>query len=336
MARERTPAEQEYRATVNHIAFSMLIFEALFTVFGIVISVAGSVLDQMAIGHIWKSLIRELGYGVLYACVFVIPAFCFYLFSQKQKNVQVQCETLVPAETALYLLAGLAVIFATAQINAALVGFFSVSPVVVDNVFGTQVTTNTQLVLTIVTTALVPAFVEEFLFRGVVLSHLLRYGKTTAVLFSALLFGIMHQNAAQLLYAVAAGLVLGFIYLKTRSIWPCVLLHFFNNFLSLIQAILAERLPPATAYWALAIMQGMIFLFGVAAAVLLILRQKADHSEPPVRAPLALESDEAARGSASIAFGRRVQLFFSAPMIVFLAVCVLMMFLPTLLTLLLF
>ena len=43
-------------------------------------------------------------------------------------------------------------------------------------------------------TAVVPLFVEEFLFRGVILSQFRKYGDVFAVIASALLFGLLHRN----------------------------------------------------------------------------------------------------------------------------------------------
>ncbi len=68
--------------------------------------------------------------------------------------------------------------------------------------------------------------VEELLFRGLFLFGLSRrYGPFFGVLFSAVLFGIVHLGAVPALYATVAGLLLGWLALATRSIWPGVALH---------------------------------------------------------------------------------------------------------------
>jgi membrane protease YdiL (CAAX protease family) len=68
--------------------------------------------------------------------------------------------------------------------------------------------------------------IEELLFRGLFLFGLsARYGRPAGVFFSAVLFGAVHLSWVPVLYATTAGLVLGWLALSTRSIWPGVALH---------------------------------------------------------------------------------------------------------------
>ena len=67
---------------------------------------------------------------------------------------------------------------------------------------------------------------EELLFRGVLLRGLVRsYGERVGLLVSAVLFGLLHGRPAEALVAFAAGLVLGALRLRTRSVLPCIALH---------------------------------------------------------------------------------------------------------------
>lgn len=71
---------------------------------------------------------------------------------------------------------------------------------------------------------------EEFLFRGLILRGLLaRWKPWTAILLSAVLFAAMHLNPAQLPIALLLGLVLGWTYVRTRSLGLCLLVHALNN-----------------------------------------------------------------------------------------------------------
>lgn len=68
--------------------------------------------------------------------------------------------------------------------------------------------------------------VEEVLFRGLLLFGLeRRYGPSIAVLTSACLFGVSHLGAVAAVYASVAGVLLGLLALKTRSIWPGMAMH---------------------------------------------------------------------------------------------------------------
>lgn len=88
--------------------------------------------------------------------------------------------------------------------------------------------------LTFIATAIVPALVEEFACRGIVLGLLKKYGEGFAIITSSIVFGIMHGNFEQIPFAVMVGLILGYIYVKTNSIWPCVAVHCINNAISVI------------------------------------------------------------------------------------------------------
>lgn len=88
--------------------------------------------------------------------------------------------------------------------------------------------------LTFIATAIVPALVEEFACRGLVLGALRKYGDGFAVLCSSILFGVMHGNFQQMPFAFLVGLVLGYITVKTNTIWIAVAVHCFNNAVSVI------------------------------------------------------------------------------------------------------
>ena len=71
------------------------------------------------------------------------------------------------------------------------------------------------------------------LFRGAVTTELLKnYSPEKAILFSALIFGIFHINPAQVLNAFLLGLLLAWLFYKTRSLIPGILIHILNNSLS--------------------------------------------------------------------------------------------------------
>lgn len=76
---------------------------------------------------------------------------------------------------------------------------------------------------------LAPIF-EEILFRGVILEGLLsKYNRRRAILYSALIFSIIHINPLQLFGAFIIGIILGFLYTHTRSLIPCIFGHALHN-----------------------------------------------------------------------------------------------------------
>jgi len=76
---------------------------------------------------------------------------------------------------------------------------------------------------------------EEILFRGIILEGLLKnYSPAKAILGSAVLFGAVHFNIWQGIAGLLAGLFLGWVYWKTRSLVPCILIHAVNNLLAFV------------------------------------------------------------------------------------------------------
>ncbi|GAB5405502.1 MAG: ABC transporter permease subunit [Aureliella sp.] len=83
--------------------------------------------------------------------------------------------------------------------------------------------------------AITPAVCEEFLFRGFVLSSLSRLSGVWAVILSSILFGLMHVLTSNVLAverflpSTFMGLILGYIALRTRSLWPGIVVHALHN-----------------------------------------------------------------------------------------------------------
>lgn len=75
--------------------------------------------------------------------------------------------------------------------------------------------------------------VEEIVFRGAILRRLLQVmdGKLhwLAIFISAFLFGLVHGNMAQFVHALILGCALGWMYYRTRSVVPGIVLHWVNN-----------------------------------------------------------------------------------------------------------
>ena len=79
--------------------------------------------------------------------------------------------------------------------------------------------------------ALAGPVVEELFFRGGVLRVLLRTCRRpwVAIVVSGLVFGLIHMNPAQVVFASFAGILLGWLYWRTRSLIPCMVVHVLNN-----------------------------------------------------------------------------------------------------------
>jgi membrane protease YdiL (CAAX protease family) len=111
---------------------------------------------------------------------------------------------------------------------------------------------------TILTTVVLAPVLEEMLFRGVVLESLRpRTGAVKAILISAAIFGLVHVNPPQVVNAFVMGVVMGYIYILTESLFSVIVIHAANNGLAyLLKEItgngatdLRYFIPDATLYW---------------------------------------------------------------------------------------
>jgi uncharacterized protein len=109
-----------------------------------------------------------------------------------------------------------------------------------DELLGTQDQALSALVLLTV----IAPLAEEFVCRGWLMPALLsRWGSAVAITVTALLFGLMHLNPWQFFYAFYLGAWLGWVYTRTRSVWPCVAGHAVNNGLAWSTTLVAPEEP---------------------------------------------------------------------------------------------
>ncbi len=77
--------------------------------------------------------------------------------------------------------------------------------------------------------ALAPAVAEEFIFRGLIFHGYRRVGIMRAAMFSGLLFGLLHMNLNQFVYAFALGVLMALLVEATGSIYSAMIVHFMIN-----------------------------------------------------------------------------------------------------------
>ena len=81
--------------------------------------------------------------------------------------------------------------------------------------------------------AVLPAICEEFTHRGILLQGIKHAGFKKAIVISALMFGLIHFNIQQFFYAFIIGLILGFVSVVAKNIYPAIIIHFINNGISI-------------------------------------------------------------------------------------------------------
>ncbi len=141
----------------------------------------------------------------------------------------------------------------------------------------------------VIVAVLAPIF-EELIFRKFLIDRLGVYGQKSAIIISALLFGLLHGNLSQLFYAVFIGIILGYVYCRTGRVIYTIILHAaFNSLAGVFMTWLMSNLDlellsslkdseeilefVAKNLWYLVIFYAyeLLFLAAIVAAVVLII-----------------------------------------------------------------
>lgn len=157
---------------------------------------------------------------VLSHSVFVIAIITWILYRYSIKNYLKKC----PIKIALYC----PIIAISILVLLSVFGTYIYIPNLFENAL-TSITQNTLLCT--ITIGLLQPVAEEMLFRGVVLGCLLK-GKTNpwiAIGISTFIFSIIHLNLTQMIGAAIFSMIAGWLFYKTRSLWPSIIIHTTNN-----------------------------------------------------------------------------------------------------------
>jgi hypothetical protein len=160
-------------------------------------------------------------------------------------------------------------------------------PMFINFIPGVEVTSFRYLLEAAVITLMV-GFVEEVIFRGLMLNALKVRGLWKAAIITALLFGLTHalnvlagkslaEDVTQIFYAVAIGFAFAALVLRTGILWPLVLAHWLIDFVNFIQ-------KPGFTYpapWNVLMPAGIAVVF-TAYGIFMMLRKSKEKAAQPI------------------------------------------------------
>ena len=270
------------RRRMNLVGFSTLIYYAMMNFFVTLVMIVDAAvfavkrvmqaqpLDFDIVMEYLLDSITSNGWGYI-LCV-LVGALILLLWKRKAfwKNEMFATERKMTVGTFFKLLT----VFLSAQLFAQL---FSIALEWLLNLMGLSATaaleaaaiTSTGFSMFLYITILGPIS-EELLFRGFLLRMLKPWGKQTAILVSALIFGLFHGNIIQIPFAFLVGLVLGYVTVEYSILWAIVL-HIFNN---LVMSDLFGRLAQVIPETVSSMLLYGILLACTAVAVVLVIRNR--------------------------------------------------------------
>lgn len=143
-----------------------------------------------------------------------------------------------------------------------------------------------QIVVAVLVIGVMPAFAEEFLFRGYIQTRLVqRWGRWLGISITAVLFGIMHMDLLQGTFALGFGFYIGYLADKSGSIRPGMVCHAVNNSAQVLlgwfsSAADQEMSRRAAAIWA--IVSLAVIVLSTLYIYFRVHPRQADTEQPPI------------------------------------------------------
>lgn len=200
-----------------------------------------------------NKVIYDLFLALSYVIYIVIPFGLTALFYKKHFSINNKSEIkrIIIKRPILFVAGAIGTVMLINLIVNLLFGWF-LNDFTVDDM--TQPTTSVaEILIGYFSMALLPALLEEWAFRGILLKYLRPYSKIGALVTTSIIFGMMHVDLPRIISASIFGLILGICYDYTGSIKLPVIIHFLNNTLALT-ATYAQSNP------LLATMVGLLFM----------------------------------------------------------------------------
>ena len=133
---------------------------------------------------------------------------------------------------------------------------------------------STGLPVAIMIPVILGPVVEELIFRKLTIDRTIGYGEKTAIIFSALMFGLFHGNLTQFLFATSVGIFLGYVYCKTGKILLTMILHILINSIGSLLMLLSSSIVSgdSSSSKILIILVCMLFIGMVIAGIVMLIR----------------------------------------------------------------
>ena len=207
----------------------------------VLLSFVFSFIVVMACGSFGTSFIESKNYPDWYIyCIYLLPQLAFLgaaaiYFFRTREPIKVVCPRCKPRYFLIALLLQFGLLFSLSDLNTFFIMFleslgYRSSGLSMPNLSGWN------LLPAILVIALVPAVMEEVLFRGILSRNMNAngWGLACTVVISGAMFSLFHGNPEQTVYQFLCGMCFTLIALRSGSILPTMCAHFLNNALILI------------------------------------------------------------------------------------------------------
>ena len=224
--------DQQIRKVSNTTSLPVLLFALGQLVFGTIAGVVFGTMERF--GFALSSGMRSL---ILYSAVYIvgggIAVLVFYLVRSKETGLRLGQVFQKPRQSAGWIIKWFVIIWGMTYVVNYFTSIFTMLMQLLHiELQAPQIRFNTDpfgIFVSVFSIAILAPVFEELIFRSAVYRNAEVMGQGFAIIASALLFGLMHQNYAQVFYTFVMGMGMAFLVAKTRSVIPAMLFHFLLN-----------------------------------------------------------------------------------------------------------
>ncbi len=255
----------------NWFGFGIICFTALAFAVSFIIGLLATVFPKLELLYNDDNL--SMAYQILATIMFILVPFVIAYAALKRKKIAgvLPLGTVYNTKAA----AGLTMLCIPLMLFSTFIINFASS--IIQSFLGITFTTGADdpaivgakgIFLAVLSTAVLPAILEEIVVRGIIMQPLRRFSDKFAIVASALIFSLMHGNMVQIPYTVVAGLFLGYLAVATGSIWPSIILHFVNNFYSVILLAVYDNLGDTAGSVVAVLCIGLFVILGIVGGII--------------------------------------------------------------------
>lgn len=229
--------KKEIRKKAYMISGSFLILDILTTVIGFILVFALTVLGfstEQQTELLSNPAFQQLYQILVSITVFLLPFIIIYKFFRYRISDIASFKRAKKGTALPLFLIGIAACTLSNLLTNQASAIFEKSGVEYSVDFGDSPQGFFGVMLSVLATVVTAALVEEFVCRGLVMGLLRKHGDGFALVVSSLMFGLMHQNFIQIPFATLLGFALGYVTIKTGTLWIAIAIHAFNNGISVL------------------------------------------------------------------------------------------------------
>ncbi|NQT65880.1 MAG: CPBP family intramembrane metalloprotease, partial [FCB group bacterium] len=194
------------------------------------------------IGGSWQ--LKDIMNGLIKTQLLIIllPVILILRISKTDIKTALRLNYTNPLNFLLVLIAAVPLLLLAGILGQLINNIFPVSEAYLEALENLVTVQQNGLWFTIFVVGVLPGICEEVMFRGFILSALRKKGVWYGIILTAVLFGAFHLDPFRLLPAALLGIWLGFIAMKTNSLYVPILAHFAQNTITILITNYADKI----------------------------------------------------------------------------------------------